>query len=179
MGEISPKEREEAELIKAPKVELKAPKVVGKIELPTKKKVIEEVASDKSEKESKPDVDTLEKELKKSLEKPATIRKKKSTYKRPNSPMKKKKSVDEILAEKRKAEEKRRREEERKKREREEQERIKRKKHYEEIAKKTKAPKKKKKKKEKRKAEQRQVKNTPEKKSGSWIVRLIEWFKTS
>lgn len=180
---IEDEEDKEIELIKAPKPELKQIKVLRKIDLPQKKKTItvEDNEEESIPKTTAKDVDQIEKELKASIEKPAPIKRKESTYVRPNKPMKKKKSVDEILAEKKARQEKERIIEEKKKKEKEAYDKKRKKEHYAaQLAKKQ--PKKKKKKKIE---EVEQVVNNSVNKKGekeqpkSWIGKLIRWFQTS
>ena len=171
-------EETEVELIKAPKPELKQIKVLRKIELPEKKKIIKKEVSSESTKNTEKDLATLEKELKESIEKPAPVKPKKSTYKRPSKPMKKKKSVEQILAEKKKKEEQERIAEEKRKKEQAKYEKKKRKEHYNTLVTNIK-PKKKKKKKQVEivtKQEKIQAENEAPK---TWIGKLIKWFQTS
>jgi len=172
-------EEEEIELIKAPKPELKQIKVLRKIELPQKKKVIQEdVPETTSTKDAAKELATLEKELKEAIEKPAPVKRKKSTYKRPNKPMKKKKSVEEILAEKKKREEQERLAEEKKKQERAEYEKKKRKEHYSAQVANVK-PKKKKKKKQVETATKQEKLQAEKDAPKTWIGKLVKWFQTS
>ncbi len=172
-------EEEEIELIKAPKPELKQIKVLRKIELPQKKKVIEEEVSEAtSTKDAAKELATLEKELKASIEKPAPVKRKKPAYKRPNKPMKKKKSVEEILAEKKKREEQERIAEEKKKQERAEYEKKKRKEHYSAQVANVK-PKKKKKKKQVETATKQEKLQAEKDAPKTWIGKLVKWFQTS
>jgi stage VI sporulation protein D len=179
-------EEEEIELIKAPKQELKQLKVLRTIDLPQKKKTITIEDDEEEEKSSSPkttskDIDKLEKELKASIDEPAPIKKKESTYVRPNKPMKKKKSVDEVLAEKKKQQEKERLIEEKKQKEIEKYEKKRKKEHYA-----TKVAKAQPKKKKKKKASELEAntstnnKKTEQKeKPKTWIGKLIHWFQTS
>jgi hypothetical protein len=174
-------EEKEVELIKAPKPELKQIKVLRKIELPTKKVIVKEVEEENSSapKTTAKDIENLEKELAASINKPTPLKKKESTYKRPNKPMKKTKSIDEVLAEKKKREEKARLIEEKKQKEREEYEKKRKKEHYAAQLAKVQSTKKKKKKKvvieETVATKNKEVKEKPK----SWIGKLIHWFQTS
>jgi len=178
-----PTNMENVELIKAPKPKLQEIKVLRKIKLPNTKKAekpteSEEVTEEKPTITAK-DVAQLERELKESIEQPTPV-KKKSTYKRPNKPMKKTKSVDEILAEKRKREEEKKKREEKKEKQQKEYEKKLKKEHYASQVKDI-APKKKKKKKKINKAEVTKVKTqkaSKEEKPKSWIGKLIHWFQT-
>jgi len=171
----------EAELIKAPKPKLQEIKVLRKIELPNMKKVEkpEETEENVEEKASitPKDVAQLERELKEAIDKPAPV-KKKSTYKRPNKPMKKIKSVDEILAEKRAKEEKIRKEQERKDKQQKEYEKKLKKEHYAAQVKDVKPKKKKKKESEAEVVNVKTKNKVKEEKPKSWIGRLIHWFQT-
>ncbi len=179
-------EEVEIELIKAPKQELKQLKVLRTIDLPQKKKTITIEAEDEDEesatsKTTAKDIDKLEKELKASIDEPAPIKKKESTYVRPNKPMKKKKSVDEILAEKKKREEKERLIEEKKQKEREKYEKKRKKEHYATQLANAKPKKKKKKKTSEVEANTSTANQKTEQKEKpkTWIGKLIHWFQTS
>lgn len=173
-----PTEEAEIELIKAPKPELKQIKVLRKIELPQKKKVVQEDPTTEPTKDAAKDLATLEKELKESIEKPAPVKRKKSTYKRPNKPMKKKKSVEEILAEKKKKEEQERIAEEKRQKKQAEYEKKKRKEHYNAQVANIK-PKKKKKKKQVETATKKEKLQAEQDAPKTWIGKLVKWFQTS
>lgn len=173
-------EEVEIELIKAPKPELKQIKVLRTIELPTKKVVITEAEqkTDDAPTTTAKDVDKIERELQASLNQPAPIKRKESTYSRPNKPMQKKKSVEEILAEKQKREEIERLAEEKRLKAHQEREKKRKKEHYKTHAEKLTTPKKKKKKKtvaEEIVSKKKEVQEKPK----TWIGRLILWFQTS